>query len=74
MFRRYKINLSFQILLTNIKIIYHGVPSNIVVEWLTLLFRIREVPVSNVDLRPVSLTEGFRYSPQSLQANARILP
>jgi hypothetical protein len=43
---------------------------NVVVEWLTLLFRILEVPGSNLILetgRPDSVFRGF---PQSLEANA----
>jgi hypothetical protein len=43
-----------------------------VVEWLTLLLRIREVQGSNFVRRPA--IEVFRGSPQSLQANTEIGP
>jgi hypothetical protein len=39
---------------------------NIVVEWLTLLLRVREV----LDRRPAILSEVFHEFPQSLKANA----
>jgi hypothetical protein len=40
-------------------------PPNVVVEWLTLLLRIRKVPGSNLARRPAILTEVFRGFPQS---------
>jgi hypothetical protein len=42
---------------------------NVVVEWLTLLIRIRAQ-----HRRPAILTEALRGHPQSLQANAGIVP
>jgi hypothetical protein len=39
---------------------------NVVVEWLTLLFRIREVPGSNLSTETAIVTEGFRGFTQSL--------
>jgi hypothetical protein len=45
--------------------------TNVVVEWLTLLLRIREVPGSNIG--PVTLIETFRGFPE-FQANAGIVP
>jgi hypothetical protein len=42
------------------------------VEWLTLLLRIREVLDSNLGLETGYADEGFIDFPQSLQANARI--
>jgi hypothetical protein len=48
---------------------------NVMVEWLTLLLCIWEVPGSNLGpQQPAILFEGFHCFPQSLQANARILP
>jgi hypothetical protein len=43
--------------------------TNVVVEWLTLLFRIREVPGWNLGPE-TDYPEAFRRFPQSLQANA----
>jgi hypothetical protein len=47
---------------------------NVMVEWSTLLRRIREVLVEISACRPAVLAEDFRGFPQSLQANARIVP
>jgi hypothetical protein len=47
---------------------------NVVVEWLTLLLRIREVPGSNLDLETGYPHCDFRGFPQFLQANVRIVP
>jgi hypothetical protein len=46
---------------------------NVVVEWLTLLLRNRVVPGSNLGSE-TGYSEGVRGFPQSLQANAGILP
>jgi hypothetical protein len=43
-------------------------------ERLTLLFRIPEVPVSNLGSVTSYSDSFFRYFPQSLQANARSMP
>jgi hypothetical protein len=45
---------------------------NFVVEWLTLLVRIREVPGSNLARSRTILIEVFRSVSKSLQANAGI--
>jgi hypothetical protein len=45
-----------------------------VVKWLTLLFPIWEVPGSNLSLETSYPDWGFCGFPQSLQANARIVP
>jgi hypothetical protein len=42
---------------------------NVVVKWLILLFRIQEVPGSNLGPKTGYLT-GFRGYPQTIQANA----
>jgi tRNA U54 and U55 pseudouridine synthase Pus10 len=47
---------------------------NVVVERLTMLFRIREVPVSNFDQETDYPDLRFCGFPQSLQANARSVP
>jgi hypothetical protein len=44
---------------------------NVMVEWLTLLLRIREVHDSNLRPETAILTEGF---PHSLKANAGMVP
>jgi hypothetical protein len=46
---------------------------NVVVDWLTLLLRIMDVPASDLVQRPAILTEDFRGFPQSLQANAGLV-
>jgi hypothetical protein len=46
---------------------------NVVVEWLTLLHRIREVPVSNLGPRD-RIPENFCECLQSLQANSGTVP
>jgi hypothetical protein len=46
---------------------------NVVVEWLTLLLHIREVPGSNICPK-TDCPEFFRGFPQPLQANVRIVP
>jgi hypothetical protein len=46
---------------------------NVVVEWLALLLRIREVPGSNLG-QDTSCPEFVRGFPQSLQPNAGIVP
>jgi hypothetical protein len=46
---------------------------NIVVEWITLLLHNQEVAVSNISPK-TSYPEVFCGSPQSLQANARLVP
>jgi hypothetical protein len=48
--------------------------SNVEVEWLTLLLRIREVPVSNLGLENGYPDWGYSCFRQSLQANARMVP
>jgi hypothetical protein len=53
-------------------IIIIGVPK-VVVKWLTLLLRIGEVPGSNLG-QETGYPEGSRGFPQSLQANAGIVP
>jgi hypothetical protein len=53
-----------------ISVMDYGIQS---VECLTLMLRIREVPGSNIG-PDTSYPEGFRGSPQSLQANAGIVP
>jgi hypothetical protein len=57
---------------------FHIVPKkilNIVVEWLTLLHRIWEVPGSILNpAQPAILIKVSRGFPQSLQANVGILP
>jgi hypothetical protein len=47
---------------------------HVVVELVTLLPHIREVPYSNWRLRPAILTEVFYGFPQSLQENSGIVP
>jgi hypothetical protein len=48
---------------------------NVVVEWLTLLLGIREVPSSNIGPATDYADDwGFRGFGQSLQANAGIVP
>jgi hypothetical protein len=49
---------------------YFVVLRNVVVEWLTLLLRILEVPGSSLE----PATEFYRSLPQSLQENAGIAP
>jgi hypothetical protein len=48
--------------------------SNVVVEWLTFLLRIREVPGSNLGPEAGYLDRGFCGLSQSLQANSGITP
>jgi len=45
---------------------FKSIKPNIAIEWLTILFRIRDVPAI--------LTKIFRGFPQSLEANAGIMP
>jgi hypothetical protein len=45
----------------------------VMVEWLTLLLHIQEVPGSNLGLE-MSYSEVFHGIPQSLQENIRIVP
>jgi hypothetical protein len=47
---------------------------NVVVEWLTLLLHICEVPGSNLGQDTGYPTEIFHDFPQSLQANSGIVP
>jgi hypothetical protein len=47
---------------------------NVVVEWLTLLLLIREIPGSNLGPEIAYPDYGFHYFPQSLQANAGVAP
>jgi hypothetical protein len=47
---------------------------NVVVEWFTLLLRIREVPWSNLDPETGILIEVIHGFLQSLQANVEALP
>jgi hypothetical protein len=47
---------------------------NVVIEWLTLLFRIWEVLGSILGPGDCYLDKGFRGFPQSLQVNAGIIP
>jgi hypothetical protein len=47
---------------------------SVVLEWLTLLLRIREVPGSNISPETGYPYWFFRGCPQSLQANAGIVP
>jgi hypothetical protein len=49
------------------------VTTKVVVEWLTLLLRIREVPASNLDLETGYSDWVFRGFPQPLQANIGIV-
>jgi hypothetical protein len=44
--------------------------TELLVEWLALLFRIREVLVSNFGLQPAILTRVFRNFTQFLQTNS----
>jgi hypothetical protein len=46
---------------------------NVVVDWLTLQLRIRDVPVSNIN-PGILYREAFRGSLQSLQKNAGLVP
>jgi hypothetical protein len=48
--------------------------TNVVVEWLTLLHRIREFPGSNLRVQIGYLIEFVRGFSQSLQANAGVVP
>jgi hypothetical protein len=48
--------------------------SNVVVEWLIFLFRIREAQDSNLGLEIGYPDLDFRGFPQSLQANVKIIP
>jgi hypothetical protein len=43
---------------------------NVVVEWVTLLLRIRDVPGPNLDPTPAILKEVFRGIPQSFRDTA----
>jgi hypothetical protein len=52
-------------------LLFNSVFPNVVVEWLTLLFHIQEVPVQTSARRLAEICRGF---PQSLQANTRIVP
>jgi hypothetical protein len=47
---------------------------NVVVEWLTLLLRIRKVPSSNLGTETGYLDYSFRRFPQSIQGNDGIVP
>jgi hypothetical protein len=47
---------------------------NVVVDLLTLLLRIREVPGLNLGPKPAILTDFLRGFPQLIQAIARIVP
>jgi hypothetical protein len=47
---------------------------NVVVEWLALLLRVREVLGSNLTRRSGIVTKVFRDFPQPLQENAGIVP
>lgn len=47
---------------------------NVIVEWLALLFRTREIPVSTLGPEPGYPDWDFRGILQSLQVNARIVP
>jgi hypothetical protein len=45
-------------------------PQKVEIEWLSLLLRFQKVPARD----PAILTEGYRDSPHTLQANAVIVP
>jgi hypothetical protein len=48
--------------------------SNVVVEWLTLLLRIRDIQSSNLSPKTGLPNKDFRGSSQSLQENSGIVP